>query len=178
MKVSIMADRQNSQFLFFGLALGMSLAFPAISSQAQDQGLTLGSTIRGETAADGTALLVCDKSSDDQRTCNPVIGDHMCEDEKPLLCFLDIQASAPTYLDDPEYWSGGIVASTDEVSGNAFETISEAHAYCAKIFGKDWRVAGFHDGGGGIRAYGNVGETPRRFWVDIKTQPDATCWSR
>jgi len=173
-----MADRQNFQSLFFGLALCVTLALPAISSKAQNQGLTFGSAIHNEAGSDGTTLLVCDKSSDDQKACNPVIGDHPCEGKKPLLCFLDIQASAPAYLDDPEYWSGGVVASTDEVSGNAFVTIAEAHAYCAKIFGKNWRVAGFHDGGGGIRAYGNVGETPRRFWVDIKTQPDATCWSR
>jgi len=173
-----MVNRRNYQFPFFRLALCVSLALPAISSQAQDQGLTLGSTIHSEAGADGTTLLVCDKSSDDQKICNPVIGDHLCEEKKPLLCFLDIQASAPKYLEDPEYWSGGIVAPTDEVTGSSFKTIAEAHAYCAKILGKDWRVAGFHDGGGGIRAYGNVGETPRRFWVDIKTQPDATCWSR
>jgi len=174
-----MAKGRNSWSPFFGLSLWVSLALLAVSSQAQDQGLTLGSTIHSEAGADGTTLLVCDKSSDDQKTCNPVIGDHQCEDEMPLLCFLDIKASAPAYLDNPEYWSGGIVAPTDEVSGSSFGTIAEAHAYCSKVFGKDWRVAGFHDGGGGgIRAYGNVGETPRRFWVDIKTQPDATCWSR
>ena len=174
-----MTFRRILPSLVFGIAVTASGDSPAFNSQAQDQGVTLGNKMDTEPGVGGTTLLVCDSSSEGQNICNPTFGDTFCTDLKPLLCFLDIQATVPAYLDDAKNWSGGIVASTDDVAGNAFDTIAEAHAYCASIFGKDWRVASFHDGGGGaIRAYDNTGDKPRRFWVDIKTQADATCWSR
>jgi len=106
---------------------------------------------------------------------NPAV----CSTPRPLLCIIDINAPAPSYLSNTKNWTGGLVAATDAVSGNRFSNIDEANAYCAQNFGQDWRVASFHDGGGwALRAYGSAGKMGDRVWVDIKTQSSGTCWSR
>ena len=121
----------------------------------------------------------CGSDTENQRHCDPYHGDTKCHLERPLLCFRDIDAPVPETLGDPLYWTGGILASTPPQPGNRFKTLADANAFCASTFGEGWRVASFHDGGGwtlkgyGIPSYGNS-----RVWIDIKDQPDATCWSR
>lgn len=156
------------------------MAIPAFSSEEMRLGLTFSQTQGSITSDNGTVLLSCGLSKNgNENTCDPYIGDALCSESRPLLCFIDIDVPAPAYLSDTQYWSGGLVAITDEVKGNRFSSISEANAYCAENFGTNWRVASFHDGGGwALRAYGNVGQSHQRVWVDIKDQAAGTCWTR
>jgi len=118
--------------------------------------------------------------------CNPFTGDQPCERELPLLCHIDRQTPAPRYSDSDGFelrtqrWSGGEVAATPPVSGGSFKTISDADRYCAAQFGKNWRVAEWHIGGRGwgfsAKAGGRV--FSGAYWIDIRNQPYATCWSR
>ncbi len=116
--------------------------------------------------------------------CDPYTGDTNCDVQLPVLCFLDAGLAQPANLDTPSryrQWSGGIVATTDIVSGNSFKFISDANYFCAQNFGPGWRVAEHHDGWGwSFWAYGNIGENfdGGRFWIDINDQPDGTCWAR
>jgi hypothetical protein len=118
--------------------------------------------------------------------CDPYSGDTPCSAELPVLCFRDSGFEQPALLPTPSMyhqWSGGIVATTDPVRGNSFNTIQDANQFCADNFGYGWRVAEFHEGWGWyFWAYGNVGrmfnDAYRRFWVDINDQPNGTCWSR
>jgi len=115
--------------------------------------------------------------------CDPYTGDTDCDEELPLLCFLEAELNQPAELDTPSIyhqWSGGIVATTDIVSGNSFKDITDANYFCEQNFGSGWRVAEHHDGWGWyFWAYGNIGEDFEggRFWVDINDQPDGTCWT-
>jgi len=155
-------------------------AIPTYGDEKVRKGFTFGQPQQGQSSDSGTVLLTCGLSKDgSQNICNPYTGDTPCEDSRPLLCFIDINVPAPAYLPDPQYWSGGLVAVTDDIRGDKFSKVTEANAYCAQNFGKDWRVASFHDGGGwALRAYGSVGNEARRVWVDIKDQPSGTCWAR
>jgi len=99
-----------------------------------------------------------------------------------VLCFLDAGLEKPAALVIPSQyhqWSGGVVATTDPISGNSFADVDEVDKFCVDNFGDGWRVAEFHDGWGWyFKAYGNVGENfdNSRFWVDINDQTDGTCW--
>lgn len=134
----------------------------------------------------GLIRVGCGYTSGTGNQCNPYTGDTSCEVELPLLCFYGAGLQKPAGLDDsgnrPE-WSGGIVATTDQVKGSAFATIADANAFCADQFGDGWRVAEFHESWGWyFKAYGNVGENwdenNLRFWVDINDQPSGNCWNR
>ena len=62
-------------------------------------------------------------------------------------------------------------------------TLAQANSECVKEFGPGWRVAEHHDAypgtsGWAFSAYGNVGTKGKRFWTDIKNQPNGVCWSR
>ena len=83
-------------------------------------------------------------------------------------------------------WSGGVVATTQPVAGNAFAHISampgNVNSYCQAQFGPGWRVAEFHDGWAwNFQAYGGTITAPTvpstRFWVHINDQPAANCWA-
>ncbi len=127
----------------------------------------------------GTAFASCSGNTTSRKKCNPYQGDTVCSVELPVLCFKDINEPVPTMMRKQQYWSGGIIATTPEVAGSKFETIDMANRFCAAQFGKEWRIASFHDGGGwAIAAYGNVSNHKKRAWIDIKDQPKGTCWSR
>ena len=68
-------------------------------------------------------------------------------------------------------------------SGSAPDKLSLANQACTAEFGKGWRVAEHHDiisGSSGwmFSAYGNVGTLGKRFWTDIRNQPNGVCWDR
>ncbi len=127
----------------------------------------------------GIIELHCAGNTNSNYKCNPYQGDMACSVKLPVLCFNDIAAPAPSQLKDTQYWSGGVVVTTPKVAASQFQTIKHVNDFCAAKFGKGWRAASFHDGGGeGIQAYGNVGDPKQRVWLDIKNQKDGTCWSR
>lgn len=178
-RAAIMMSMRTYLCVVAFLAL-LYLAIPASGDPEMRFGLTFGQLDQSLKSDDGTVLLTCGISEDGtDNLCNPYTGDRPCEEARPLLCFIDINTPAPAYLPDPRYWSGGLVAATDDVRGDKFTSIQEANAHCAEIFGQDWRVASFHDGGGwALRAYGDTGIGNRRVWVDIKDQSEGTCWAR
>jgi concanavalin A-like lectin/glucanase superfamily protein len=135
-------------------------------------------------ATSGTVTVGC---TDPVHPCNPYVGDQLCTDSLPLLCFKPFNPILPvpmSVIDTDFYhrWSGGIVATTAPVQASSFGgLLVNADAKCAQQFGPGWRVAEFHDGAKGaggwnFQAYGNVGNQSSPFWVHINDQKNGTCW--
>lgn len=115
--------------------------------------------------------------------CNAYQGDQMCTVALPVLCMKPSGLPNPaSNTQDPQHWSGNIIATTPAVAPAAVPlgTLAQVNAYCAAQFGPGWVVADFHAGTGWkFGAYGNVGNPGQtRFWVNIKDQPAANCWSQ
>jgi hypothetical protein len=165
--------------LMISFAVWVSFTASAQTADPAQRGLTFMALPDPDNSSLGITLMTCGKNEDKSNICNPYLGDSLCQSERPLLCIIDINAPAPAYLSTPEYWTGGLIAGTDPVRGDRFSTIQEANSYCSQIFGKNWRVASFHDGGGwAMRAYGSIGNVQQRVWIDIKNQPEGPCWMR
>ena len=147
-------------------------------SMGERKGLSFSSPHTQESETSGVFLAVCG-GTDDQPECNPYTGDMLCNIKQPVLCFLDIDAPVPATLSRAQNWTSGVLALSSPIPGNRFARLSDANAYCAATFGAGWRVASFHDGGGWtLKGYGLAPSDKTRFWVDIKDQPQGTCWSR
>lgn len=150
----------------------------------------------GVNATNGTVTVGCG-ASDPVHPCNASVGDQLCTDSLPLLCFKPFNPLLPvpkSVVETPYYyqWSGGIVATTPPVQASSFGgSLALANARCEQEFGPTvglpkWRVAEFHDGGRGVQAaggwnfhaYGNVSEPKTRFWVHINDQPKGTCFPK
>jgi len=120
--------------------------------------------------------------------CNPYYGDTLCSRSLPLACTIetgnpipDLSPDLPVYakLHIQKFWGVGDVKFTQAVKGEQFETLSDANAYCAKAFGADWRVLDYHDGGVKAVSSRRADYVPdSRVWIDIKDQPNGTCWAR
>lgn len=121
-------------------------------------------------------------SNDYGNECNAYSGDTSCSTVLPILCIRKngsrFPLAKPASVDNSNIyaqWSGGIVGTTSPTLPPS--TLAAANAKCAQEFGLDWRVAEFHDGWGWyFKAYGNVGNPDKRFWVHINDQP-ANCWT-
>lgn len=129
----------------------------------------------------------------DGHGCDAYVGDTACSAKRPLLC-LDIDGRprpehvatprAGGAMEDGFYsgWVEGRIALAPAVRGDAFARRSDADAYCAATFGRDWRVAEHHDGvtsdgshgGWGFVANGRIDDASR-FWVAID-DTSANCW--
>ncbi len=136
--------------------------------------------LNGSSSVSGVSQVGC--NGPDGSQCNPYEGDSSCDVARPLLYFLDLNAPIPASLPvgtDKNKWSGGVMASTPDVAGSTFDTITNADHYCAKEFGEGWKVARFDQGKGwNFRAYGNVGDPKTRMWVEITDRHGGTCWKR
>jgi len=143
-------------------------------------------------AQTGTISVGCGSSG--PNPCDAGHGDTLCTQQLPLLCIYKPTPPFQLPLGLPNsnqynLWSGGIVATTQPVAGNAFSNLSasatpsqNADYYCYLQFGPGWRVAEFHDGWGwNFQAYGGTVSAPTvpstRFWVHINDQPAANCWA-
>jgi len=147
-----------------------------------DRGLTL-TTHRSATSGSTELTALTCNADVTQEVCNPYYGDSICSEKLPLACFQDLSIPYPendvVNIRFVDKWSGGKVAYTQPVAGNAFSSIDKANEYCSQKFGPDWRVVSWHDGGSSdVLAYNYEGTASGRAWVDIGDQPDATCWSR
>lgn len=129
----------------------------------------------------GTVSVDCGYSNG-HNECNPYHGDQKCTMKLPILCtrVLHAQKPASVHVSSSRHaWSGNLVHTTRPISPaiSHINTLSKANAMCVKEFGRGWRVAEFHDAQQwGFQAYGNT--QGRRFWVNIKDQPDGNCWSQ
>lgn len=112
--------------------------------------------------------------------CNAYTGDTMCTAARPVLCMLPSKLPNPaSNTQDPQHWSGNVVATTPAVApaSQNLNNAAQVNAYCAAQFGPGWVVADFHAGSGWkFGAYGNTAKS--RFWVNIKDQPNGNCWSQ
>jgi hypothetical protein len=111
-------------------------------------------------------------------SCDPYVGDTSCAKRRPVLCINKsnpIPAPQGLAVDHYNQWSGGEVRLTHAIEGYALNSLQSANALCAEYYGKDWRMAEFHDGWGwGFWAKGKISKS-ERFWVHINDQP-GNCW--
>jgi hypothetical protein len=171
-----------SQFIFLSLLL-LSVTIVTGKAAAQvvqtdpDKGLTF--RTGPDAKAQGIFTASCGKNDASELLCNPYQGDTLCDARLPLLCLLDIDAPVPEGSYEITHWTGGVTSLSPPRRADEFETLAEANAFCAKSFGPDWRVASFHDGGGwALQSFGIAADRKISFWVDIRDQPDSTCWAR
>lgn len=114
-------------------------------------------------------------------SCNPYKGDTSCRVTLPVLCFKPGTAKAPVGAEADFYkgWTRGTLAATQPVMGALLDSAAGGSARCSKALGVGWRMAEFHDGGGGwglqgLRGVGFGAWT--RYWVHINDQP-GNCWN-
>jgi len=153
----------------------------SVCTGPEKKGMTWG--IRGPEPepVNGVAHIGCHDSN--SMSCEPYNGDTSCSTALPILCHNPMKLRKPANLNEGKWdkWSGGIVGTTNPMA--APTTLAQANAECVKEFGDGWRVAEHHDGfpnssGWAFSAYGNVGTKGKRFWTDIRNQPNAVCWTR
>ena len=106
-------------------------------------------------------------------------GDTAADLALPLLCLNKDGRAAPSGItfDFLHGWAAGDVKLTDPIPGSVLTSTNNANAACARAFGSTYRMAEFHDGGGGWHwwAQGTL-SAATRFWVGISDQP-ANPWN-
>jgi hypothetical protein len=128
------------------------------------------------------------KYPDSNFTCNAYTGDTLCTNERPILCIQTMGLPPPDGYPETGFyngWSGGNIDITSPIQGCTLASREVADAICAETFRKrksatdaDWRMAEFHDGGGGWSwsGYGNFSYAGR-FWIAIRDQL-SNCWDQ
>lgn len=109
---------------------------------------------------------------------NPYNGDTAATVSLPVLCLFVDNSPVPPGLATNFYngWARGRLAVTAPIAGSQLTSRIFADALCTQTFGPNWRMAEFHDGGGGWSywGYGSIGNG--RFWTAINDQP-ANPWN-
>lgn len=150
----------------------------------------------------GTVASACsgaplEMGNPDKGQCNPYQGDTMCRTALPVLCILKDGSTAESVglANDPKAeggsagfsfyagWAGGTLGTTAPVAGFVLGSLAQANARCTAELGAGWRMAEFHDAGGGWGLVGKRGagwpegqSSPQtRHWVYINDQK-ANCW--
>lgn len=138
-----------------------------------------------------------DMANPDKNQCNPVQGDSSCRTALPILCILKDGSAAESAglvnalkaegsektaeigLNLYTGWVSGTLAATAPVAGFVIGSLAQANARCATELGTGWRMAEFHDAGGGWGLVGKRGQgltsQQTRHWVHINNQK-ANCW--
>lgn len=142
------------------------------------------------SACAGTPL---DMGNPDKNQCNPYQGDTSCRTALPVLCALKDGSTAESAglasaskaegsaIGSTFYagWMGGTLAATAPVAGFVIGSLALANARCESELGAGWRIAEFHDAGGGWGLVGKRGQglvnTNTRHWVAINDQK-SNCW--
>ncbi len=114
-------------------------------------------------------------------SCNPYEGDTSCRTVLPIACFRSSGAVAPPGLSQDFYsgWTNGQLGATQPIMGALMKSEADASARCEAELGTGWRMAEFHDGGGG---WGLQGERQpglhagTRYWVHVNDQR-GSCWN-
>jgi hypothetical protein len=150
------------------LAISLGLGSPA-SAQTTRKGLTWAK--RQHSSVTRTDFVGCDG-------CDAYSGDTDCSEARPILCIRIDSSPDPGVTPSGFYygWTGGHIATTLPVQGDALQSLDHVNATCAEYFGPGWRMAEFHDGGGAWNwhAYGDV-RADMRFWIYLDDQP-SSCW--
>jgi len=132
-------------------------------------------------------VLTCDQELT-ALPCNPVYGDTLCSEARPVACYQDNRRPSPKLSSNSsktekskiqKHWIGGDLKFTSPIRGDYFKTLSDVNQYCTQSFGEGWRVLSYHDGGTKAVVSPRSANVPdERVWLDIKDQPRGTCWSR
>ena len=114
-------------------------------------------------------------------SCNPYEGDTSCRAVLPIACYRSSGAAAPPNLKQDFYkgWTHGQLGATKPIMGAILTSEPEASARCEAELGAGWRMAEFHDGGGGWGLQGERQDGLRagtRYWVYINDQ-HGNCWN-
>lgn len=114
-------------------------------------------------------------------SCNPYDGDSSCRIVMPIACFRSSGAAQPPNLEADFYkgWTHGQLGATQPVMGALLKSEPAASARCEAELGAGWRMAEFHDGGGGWGLQGERGPGLRadtRYWVYINDKR-GNCWN-
>lgn len=148
---------------------------------SKKMGMTWGIRTPLPESVNGVAHVGCNDK--DGIKCDPYKGDTLCSEPRPILCLNPMRLQKPQHLTESKWdkWSGGIIGTTNPIP--APSTLAQANSECVKEFGPGWRVAEHHDaypGSSGwmFSAYGNVGTKGKRYWTDIRNQPNGICWTR
>ena len=153
----------------------------SVCAGSDKKGMTWGVRDPQPESVNGVAHVGCHDSAGGK--CEPYKGDTACSTALPILCLNPMKLQKPANLTESKWdkWSGGVIGTTNPMS--APSTLAAANAECVKEFGPGWRVAEHHDAhtgssGWAFSAYGNVGTKGKRFWADIRNQPNGICWTR
>ena len=144
------------------------------------KGLTFGQY--PQHAVSGIATAACQGQPGPD--CNAYQGDHACSMALPVLCMKPSGLPNPSSnTGDPQHWSGNVIATTPSVAPTAMSwaSKSQVNAYCVSQFGAGWVVADFHAGqnqGWKFGAYGHVGDSAKRSWVNVRDQANGNCWNQ
>ncbi len=110
--------------------------------------------------------------------CDPYEGDTVCTESLPVLCIKQTGAPNPGVPDGfYDGWADGGVRLSEPVVGCRLDSVDAATDVCRRAFGYGWRMAEFHDGGGGWNwwAHGKIDQVTRA-WAHIDDQ-SANCWN-
>ena len=158
----------------------------AVTPSGQRHGLTFAQPREGVLPAD-VAHLSCHGEprvldQPHQDSCNPYKGDMSCRTVLPVLCVRESGAAVPQGVESGFYkgWVQGALGATEPVMGAILTSRAVASARCAAELGPGWRMAEFHDGGGGWGLQGQRGmglgqPGLTRYWVAINDQR-GNCW--
>lgn len=105
---------------------------------------------------------------------NPYTGDTNPTTSLPVLCLnQDNRPPPPGFVFDfYNGWVRGEIKLSAPVMGSSLTSRAVADNICAATFGGAWRMAEFHDAGGGWSYWGQgVLSSANRFWVAINDQP-------
>jgi hypothetical protein len=105
---------------------------------------------------------------------NPYAGDTSPTTSLPILCLnQDNRPPPPGFVFDfYNGWVRGEIRLSAPVMGSSLTSRAVADNICAATFGGAYRMAEFHDGGGGWTWWGQgVISSASRFWVAISDQP-------
>ena len=109
---------------------------------------------------------------------NPYDGDTTIDQYLPILCVqVDGQPAPPIAFDFYNGWVGGSLAVTGPVQGAQLTSQARGDELCSQELGAGYRMAEFHDGGGGWSYWGaGTIASGLRFWTAINDQP-ANPWN-
>ena len=130
-------------------------------------------------ALDGFVALSCWSVPEGEYICQPSKGDTPCATPLPVACHRNREEPRPMALRTVAAWTGGELKLSEPTPASRFARVGDVDAFCRASFGRDWRVASFHEGlvAGELVARGDQTTVKSRVWVDIQDQPYATCWA-
>lgn len=172
------------------VAAGPSAQARVHPGKGEGRGMTWGRVADADGAHHQLASVGCHGSPPTAQGgagCDPYRGDTSCQATLALLCLRKESLTQAEAIDGPlsgaahgqafyNGWTGARMALSRPVSGRRLGTATAGDELCSAEFGSGWRMAEFHDGGGGwgFRGVGNI-DSSERFWVGINDQR-ANCW--